>query len=65
MEVMTVFYIKMVALLILFVGVWFEVNYEYNKKRIDLLFAVFFIVLSVCIWIFPSATEIVKIFQAA
>ena len=64
MEVMTVLYIKLLALLILFVGVWFEVNYKYNKKRIDLLFAVFLIVLSVCIWVFPSATAIVKIFQA-
>ena len=63
MEVMTVFYIKMVALVILAIGVWFEVNYECNKKRTDLLLGVFFIVFSVFIFVFPSVMEIVKILQ--
>ena len=64
MEVMTVFYIKMIAALILAIGIWFEVNYEYDKKRTDLWLAVFFIAFSVCIWAFPSVMEIVKILQA-
>ncbi|MBQ9258402.1 MAG: hypothetical protein IJ187_00935 [Neisseriaceae bacterium] len=64
MEIMEIIYIKVVAMVILAIGVWFEVNYECNKKRTDLLLAVFFIVFSVCIWAFPTAMEIVKILQA-
>ena len=64
MEIMEIIYIKVVAMVILAIGVWFEVNYEFNKKRTDLLLAVFFIVVSVCIWAFPTVMEIVKILQA-
>ena len=64
MQVIEIIYIKVVAMIILAIGVWFEVNYEFNKKRTDLLLAVFFIVVSVCIWAFPTAMEIVKILQA-
>ena len=63
MEVMTIIYIKVVAMVILAIGVWFEVNYECNKKRTDLLLGVFFIAFSVFIFVFPSVMEIVKILQ--
>ena len=63
MQVMEIIYIKVVALVILAIGVWFEVNYECNKKRTDLLLGVFFIAFSVFIWAFPTAMEIVKILQ--
>ena len=60
MEVMTVFYIKMVALVILAIGVWFEVNYECNKKRTDLLLGVFFIAFSVFIFVFQVQWKLSK-----
>ena len=63
MEIMEIIYIKVVAMVILAIGVWFEVNYECNKKRTDLLLGVFFIAFSVFIFVFPSVMEIVKILQ--
>ena len=63
MQVMEIIYIKVVAMVILAIGVWFEVNYECNKKRTDLLLGVFFIAFSVFIFVFPSVMEIVKILQ--